>query len=175
MAASKRARNNQREKPGDSTGVPVEGSKPTRSARVARGRKGAGAVPQADGDGATPVPGLSDGERSEPLSNNRKHPTNDPNVWQAAVTRASYEGYWRKAEWNVRIQAWTIPSETDPAVAYVISRDHVVQRHGTYWWERFKCSCAAGQRGFRVCKHKAAVWLKRVDLETDSKGPFAPK
>jgi hypothetical protein len=175
MAASKRTRSDRKHQPGDSESVPQSGSKPPRGQGVARRRTRAGAVPQVDGDGATPVPGLSDGERSEPLSNDAKHPANDPRVWQTAITRASYEGYWRKAGWNVRIQAWTIPSETDPAVAYVISRDHAVQRHGTYWWERFKCSCPAGQRGFRVCKHKAAVWLKRVDLETDSKGPFAPK
>ena len=174
MAASKRTRDTERQKPGDSASIPDPGSKSASRKSVARGRKGAGAPPKGTGDGKPPVPGLSAGRRAEPLSDDPKHPTNDPNVWQAAVGRALADQYWVAAAWNWRIEAWSIPSETDPTIAYVIRRDRRVSRHGTYWWERFRCSCAAGQRGFLVCKHKAAVWIKRCDLEVNKGGPFKP-
>jgi len=167
MAASKRARTSGKQQPGDHPSVPVEGGNPPArksvAGRGARTRK----VPEVDGPAAEVVPGLLPPPPGADVPNPREHPANQPDVWNAAIARALEEGYWKLAEWNPRIEAWTIPSQNDPTTLYILRRDRSVAGRRAYRWEHFKCTCPAAERGFLVCKHKAAMWLRREAMEKE--------
>lgn len=175
MAASKRARDTERPKPINRESVPVSGGAATPGEGVGRRRKGSGEAPQGGQEGAEVLPGLPQEPPPTVVSHHPNHPSNDTSSWRSAITRASAEDYWQHATWNPRISGWVVPSSTDPTVAHIVRRDRRLAGQHVPTWEHFLCSCVAGQRGFLVCLHKAAVWLKRKWMAENLVGPFAEK
>lgn len=167
MATTKRARSSGKQQPGDSESVPDKRRTATASTSVAGRRKGPGAVPQEHGPAAEALPDLLPPPPTRAVPTPRNHPADDPGVWEAAILRALEGEYYKRAEWNWRINAWTIPSERDPTISYIIRRRRGIKGRTAFWWDAFKCSCTAGERGFEVCKHKAAVYIRRGDLYDD--------
>lgn len=175
MAASKRTRNTQRPEPSDNPGVPKRRSRATPSASVGGGRSRSRKASEAGEERATVLPGLPEEPPPTVVSHHKNHPSNSPASWQSALARASVEDYWQRASWNPRISGWVVPSSSDPTLSHIVRRDRRLAGKLVPTWEHFTCSCAAGQRGFLVCLHKAAVWLKRKWMAENLVGPFEAK
>ena len=56
------------------------------------------------------------------------------------------------------VPCWTVLSGSETGELYRVAASGIVAPKGN-WWNRLSCTCPAGQKGMRVCWHKAAVWL----------------
>ena len=161
MAASKRSRSSGGNKPVNRKSVPVGGGAAKAGKSVARRGARAGAVPQEPAQRPEAVPDPRPQEPTGDVPTSGNHPIHDANVWNAAISRAAVEDLDKRTAWNTRVEAYIVPSGSDPTTSYIVKRDRSLAGKPAFIWEHFKCSCAAGERGFLVCKHKAAVWLYR--------------
>lgn len=76
----------------------------------------------------------------------------------AALEKASLAGGAECIRYDGREGIWSVPSSASTGELYFVSPSGVVAPQNN-WWDRLTCTCKAAQTGYRVCWHKAAVWM----------------